>query len=165
MDEIWLLTSFFFFFSFYYIIKNRFAFFFPSSRDMIDVIIDFADITKNDILYDLGSGDGRILKETAKKNIPVVGIEHNILLNWIAKRKINKGNVKIIQDDIFNQNLSKATVIVAYLSREVTFKLQEKILKETKPGTKIILVDHPFQDWKPKKTKKVGHIPIRLYIK
>lgn len=165
MNEIWLFASFFFSLSFYYILKNRFAFFFPSSKEMIDVIIDFADITKNDILYDLGSGDGRILKEVAKKNIPVVGIEHNILLNWIAKRRMNKKNIRIIQGDIFDQDLSKATIIIAYLSRKITLKLQEKINQETEPGTKIILVDHPFQGWEPKKTTNVGHIPIRLYIK
>ena len=164
MNEIWLLASFFFLFSFYYILKNRFAFFFPSSKEMIDVILDFADIKKNDVLYDLGSGDGRILIEAAKKNISVVGIEHNMLLNWIAKRRVNK-NVKIIQEDIFDQNLSKATIIVAYLSRKVTLRLQNKIKEESKSGTKIILVDHPFQDWEPEKTVKVGLIPIRLYVK
>ena len=145
MNEIWLLASFFFLFSFYYILKNRFAFFFPSSKEMIDVILDFADIKKDDVLYDLGSGDGRILIEAAKKNIPVVGIEH--------------------KEDIFDQNLSKATIIIAYLSRKVTLKLQNKIKEESKSGTKIILVDHPFQDWKPEKTVKVGFIPIRLYVK
>jgi len=133
---------------------------------MIDVILDFADIKKDDILYDLGSGDGRILIEAAKKNISVIGIEHNLLLNWIAKRKTRKlRNVKIIQGNIFRQDISKATIIVAYLSRKVTRKLQEKIDKETKIGTKIILVDHPFINWKPVKITKVGLIPIRLYTK
>ena len=133
---------------------------------MIDVIIDFADIKKDDILYDLGSGDGRILVEAAKKNISVIGIEHNLLLNWIAKRKTRKlRNVKIIQGNIFRQDISKATIIVAYLSRKVTRKLQEKIKRETKDGTKIILVDHPFINWKPVKITKVGLIPIRLYTK
>lgn len=133
---------------------------------MIDVILDFAEIKKNDVFYDLGSGDGRILVEAAKKKIPVVGIEKNFFLNWIARRKTKKlKNVEIIQDNIFNHDLSKATIIVAYLSRKVTRELQKKIRKECKKGTKIILVDHPFVNWKPVKFRKVGLTPIRLYVK
>lgn len=166
MNELWLLLAFFLFFCLYYILKNKLAFFYPSSKEMIDVVLDFADIKKNDVFYDLGSGDGRILVEAAKKKIPVVGIEQNLFLNWVARRRTKKlKNVKIIQDNIFNQNISKATIIVAYLSRKVTKELQKKIKKECKKRTKIILVDHPFVNWKPVKTRKVGLIPIRLYVK
>lgn len=166
MNELWLLLIFFFFFCLYYILKNRLAFFYPSSKETIDVVLDFAGIKKNDFFYDLGSGDGRILVEVAKKKIPVVGIEKNRFLNWIARRRTKRlKNVKIIQGNIFDQDISKATIIVAYLSREVTRKLQKKIKKECRKGTKIILVDHPFVDWKPVKARKVGLIPIRLYVK
>lgn len=168
MNEIWLLLIFFFSFSLYYLLKNRFAIFFPSSKKIIEVVLQFADIKKKDIFYDLGSGDGRILIETAKKNIRVIGIEQNKFLNWIAKRKIEQlklKNVEIIEDNIFNQSLSKATIIVAYLSISVTHKLQKKIEKEVKKGTRIILVDHSFKEWKPVKMKKIGFIPVRLYVK
>lgn len=133
---------------------------------MIDVVIEFADIKKNDVLYDLGSGDGRILVEAAKKKIKVIGIEQNRLLNWITRRKTRKlKNVKIIQGNIFEQDLSKATIIVAYLSRKITHELQKKIEREVKKKTKIILIDHSFIDWKPTRVKKIGLIPIRLYVK
>jgi len=133
---------------------------------MIDVVIEFADIKKNDVLYDLGSGDGRILVEAAKKGIKVVGIEKNRFLNWIARRNIRKlKNVKIIQGDIFKQKINDASIIVAYLSQKVTERLQKKIKREVKKGTRIILVDHVFIDWKPIRVKKVGFIPIRLYVK
>jgi len=147
-------------------LKNRLAVFIPSSKRMINVIIEFADIKKNDVFYDLGSGDGRILAEAAKNGIKVVGIEKNFLLNWIARRRVRKyKNVRIIQDDIFKQNFSNATVIVAYLSQFLAERLQKKIQKEVKKKTKVILVDHHFLKWKPVKEKKVGLIPIRLYIK
>ncbi len=133
---------------------------------MIDVVIEFADIKKNDVLYDLGSGDGRILVEAAKKGIKVVGIEKNRLLNWLARRKTkNFKNVKIIQEDIFKQKINDSSIITAYLSQKVTERLQEKIEKEVKKGTRIILIDHEFLEWKPIKIKKIGLIPIRLYIK
>ncbi len=168
MNEIWLLLIFFFSFSLYYLLKNRFAIFFPSSKKIIETVLEFADIKKNDVFYDLGSGDGRILIEAAKKNIRVIGIEQNKFLNWIAKRKIEQlklKNVEIIEDNIFNQSLSKATIIVAYLSISVTHKLQKKIEKEVKKGARIILVDHSFKGWKSVKMKKIGFIPVRLYVK
>jgi predicted RNA methylase len=133
---------------------------------MIEVILDFASIKKNDVLYDLGSGNGRILKEAAKKGIQVVGIEHNSFLNLLARKKTTgMKNVKIIKGNIFDQDLSKATIIVAYLSQTVVKKLQKKIEKEVKKGTRIIIVDHKFLEWEPVKIKKVGFIPIRLYLK
>ncbi|MCX6821428.1 MAG: methyltransferase domain-containing protein [Candidatus Aenigmarchaeota archaeon] len=168
MNEIWLLLIFFFSFSLYYVLKNRLAIFFPSSKKIIEVVLDFSDIKKNDVFYDLGSGDGRILIEAAKKNIKVIGVEQNKFLNWIARRKMERlklKNVEIIEGDIFNQDLSKATVIVAYLSISVAHRLQKKIEKEVKKGTRIILVDHSFKEWKSVKMKKIGFIPVRLYLK
>jgi len=166
MQELWLLLTLFFFFCLYYFLKNKLAIFFPSSKRMIDVVLDFANIKKNDVFYDLGSGDGRILVEAAKKGIKVIGIEKNPLLNWIARRKTkNFKNVRIIQGDIFEQKINGASIIVAYLSQKIAERLQKKIKKEVKKGTRIILIDHEFLNWKPVKIKKVGLIPIRLYVK
>ncbi len=135
---------------------------------MIKAILELADLRKGDILYDLGSGDGRILIEVAKKGIKAVGVEENKFLNWFAKRRIKRAkvkNVRIIEGDIFEQDISKANVIIAYLSRSVTLRLQKKIEKEAKKGTRIIIVDHYFKKWKPLKVKMVGITPIRLYVK
>jgi predicted RNA methylase len=147
-------------------LKNKLAVFIPSSKRMVNVIIELAEIKKNDVLYDLGSGDGRILVEAAKNGIKVVGIEQNPILNRIARKKLERfKNVRIIQDDIFDQDLSRATIIVAYLSQILAGKLQKKIEKEVKKGTRIILVDHHFFNWKPVKVKRVGILPISLYVK
>jgi len=133
---------------------------------MVEVVIDFANIKKNDVFYDLGSGDGRILIEAAKKGIEVVGIERNRFLNWLARRKTkNFKNVKIIQGDVFKQKINDASIIVAYLSQKITERLQKKVKKEVKKGTRIILIDHEFLNWKSVKIKKVGLVSIRLYIK
>jgi len=132
---------------------------------MIRIIEEFADVGKSDLVYDLGSGDGRVLKGFAERGIKCVGIEQNPLLNRIAKKKLSKyKNVKIIRGDIFNQDLSKSTLIIAYLSRYVTKKLQKKIKEECKKGTKIILVSYKFDKWKPVKIKKWFWLPMRLYL-
>jgi len=132
---------------------------------MIRIIEGFANAKKGDIVYDIGSGDGRILEIFARKKVKCVGVEHNILLNKIARRKL-KGykNVKIVQGDIFDQDLSEATVIIAYLSRYVTKKLQKKVRNECEKGARVILVSYKFDDWKPVKMKRWFWLPIRLYV-
>jgi 16S rRNA A1518/A1519 N6-dimethyltransferase RsmA/KsgA/DIM1 with predicted DNA glycosylase/AP lyase activity len=145
-------------------LKNKLAIFFPSFSGMIRIIDDFADVDEGDLVYDLGSGDGRVLEHFGKKNIKCVGVEQNPLLNKIARKKLKEySNVKIIQGNIFDQDLSKATVIIAYLSRLVTKDLQKKIKKECNPRTKIILVSYKFSDWNPIKMKRWLWLPIRLY--
>ena len=166
MQELWLLLTIFFSFCLYYVLKNRLAIFFPSSKRMVEVVINFARIKDNDVFYDLGSGDGRILVEAAKRGIKVIGIERNRLLNWFARRRTkNFKNIKIIQDDIFKQKINGASIIVAYLSQKITERLQKKVEKEAKKGTRIILIDHEFLNWRPVKVKKIGLVPIRLYVK
>lgn len=147
-------------------LKNKLAIYFPSTKRMIDVVFELAEPKSGDVLFDLGSGDGRIILEAAKIGIPAVGIEKNLFLVWVSRRKLrNFKNIKIVHGDIFDQDIGKATIIVAYLSRQLTYRLQKKILDETKKGTKIILIDHPFKSWEPVKIKKVGITPVRLYLR
>lgn len=163
---VYLLLMVFFTFCLYYMLKNRLAIFFPSSKEVIDTVLEFADLKEGGVFYDLGSGDGRILIEVAKTHARVVGIEKNRFLNWVArKRTKNFENVRIIQGDIFDKDIKEANVLVAYLSRKLTHDLQKKIRKEAKKGTRIILIDHPFKDWKPIKMKRIGMIPVRLYVR
>jgi len=161
---LFLLSSFLL----YYFLKNKLAVFFPSSKEVIKVVIELANLKKDDVFFDLGSGDGRILIEASKSGARVFGVEKNKILNWLAKRKVKKlglKNVKIIEGDLFKQDLGKATVIVAYLSQFLVEKLERKIEKEVKKGTRIILVDHKFKNLKPVLTRRVGLIPVRLYVK
>lgn len=131
-------------------------------------ILKLANIRKNDVLYDLGCGDGRIVISAAKEyGIKAVGIEKNDFLVWICKRKVKKNNledkVKIIKDDIFNQNLSNATIVVMYLTQKLNDKLKPKLEKELKKGTRVISASHIFKGWKEIKKIKTGHFYTYLY--
>lgn len=144
------------------------GFFIPLPMETVRKILKFANIRKNDILYDLGCGDGRIIITAAKEyGIKTVGIEKNIFLAWICRRKIIKNNlqhkVKIIHDDIFNQNLSKATIVVMYLTQKLNDKLKPKLEKELKKGTKVISASHIFKGWKEYKKIKTGHFYTYFY--
>ncbi|OGI15541.1 hypothetical protein A3K63_01600 [Candidatus Micrarchaeota archaeon RBG_16_49_10] len=147
-----------------YIIKNRLAIFWPSTGRMVDAIEELADLKGRETVYDLGSGDGRVLVRLAKNAKKATGIEHNPILNAIARKRIGGlKNVSVTQGDIFEKDLKDADVIVAYLSRFLTHKLEKKIIKECRNGTKIILVGYRFNGMKPLKERRVFLMRIRLY--
>jgi SAM-dependent methyltransferase len=127
----------------------------PTPPEVVDAMLKAANITKNDVLYDLGSGDGRIVIRAAKDyGTTGIGIDINPQLveqarQNAAKEKVSdKATFKV--GDLFEEDLSKATVITLYLLPDVNLKLRPKLL-ELKPGTRI--VSHAFNmgDWKPDK--------------
>jgi predicted RNA methylase len=106
------------------------------------IMCRLAKIEKNDIIYDLGSGDGQALLEAARRGGRGVGIEIDPVRVWLSKLifKLNGVNlkVKVVRKNFFEVNLSEATVIFAYLVPKTLAKLKPKFLKELKPGTRIV---------------------------
>lgn len=144
------------------------AIYFPLPKNTIRKMLKLARVNKNDIVYDLGSGDGRVLIIAAKEFgvKKAVGIERSLILYWISKFlvKLNKleDRVKIIRNDFFKENISEATVITLYLNWKPMRKLEEKILKECK-NVRIVSAAHRFPNLKPKKKIKTGHFYCYLY--
>ena len=146
------------------------AIFVPLPKKTIEKILKLAKVNKKDLLYDLGSGDGRVLIIAAKKfGCKCVGIEKNFILYKISKWKVKKerleNKVKIKNKDFFEVNLSKATVIFMYLSKKVVNKLKKKFEKELKNGTRILSAAHRIEGWKEVKKIKTGHFYSYLYVK
>ena len=134
--------------------------FVPTPQEVVDAMLKLAKVTKNDVVYDLGSGDGRI-PITAAKTYGARGVGIDIDPQRIKEANENAqkagvtDKVKFIQGDLFEQDLSPATVITLYLLPALNLKLRPKILK-LKPGTRIVSHDFDMGDWKPEKTIKVG---------
>jgi hypothetical protein len=134
--------------------------FVPTPEDVVEEMLKVANVTGKDVLYDLGSGDGRI-PITAAKKFGTRGIGVDIDPERIKEANENLKNsgvgdkVKFIQGDLFEMDLSPATVITLYLLPALNLKLRPKILK-LKPGTRIVSHDFDMGDWKPEKTIKVG---------
>jgi SAM-dependent methyltransferase len=110
-----------------------------------------AKVTPNDLVYDLGSGDGRIAIAAAKNfGARAIGIEFNPEMAQLAQRNVDRSGVadrvKIINGDIFVEDFSKATVVTMYLLPELNMALRPTILK-MKPGTRV--TSHAFNmgDW------------------
>jgi predicted RNA methylase len=117
----------------------------------VERMLKLAELKENEILYDLGSGDGRIIIEAVKKyKVEAVGIEINPLLVFISRKKIKKlgfeKKAKVIWGDFFKENLSNANILTTYLLQTTNDRLEKKFIKELKPGTKIISKSFTFKN-------------------
>ncbi|MFZ8829876.1 MAG: methyltransferase domain-containing protein [Candidatus Aenigmatarchaeota archaeon] len=150
------------------LIRNE-PIFIPLPKNTIKKMLKEAKVSSKDIVYDLGCGDGRVLIIAAKEfGARAIGIEKSWVLSkiseWRVKKEKLEDKVKIINEDFFKVNLSKATVIFAYLSKKINKKLEPKLKKELKKGTKVLSASHEFKGLKLVKKFKTGHFYSYLYI-
>lgn len=128
----------------------------PTPQPVVDAMLEVAKVGPNDVLYDLGSGDGRI-PVTAAKRFGTRGIGIDIDPQRIAEANANAqengvtDKVKFIQGDLFQLDLSEATVISLYLLSTLNMQLRPKLLA-LKPGTRIVSHAFAMGDWVPDKT-------------
>lgn len=132
----------------------------PTPEVVVQKMLDLAQVKKTDILYDLGSGDGRIVITAAQK-IGTRGIGIDIdperirESNENAKKAGVTDRVKFLQQDLFTTDLREATVVTLYLLPTLNVKLRPKLFKELKPGTRIVSHDFDMGEWKPEQVVKV----------
>ena len=140
----------------------------PTPQEVVDAMLQAANVTAKDVVYDLGSGDGRIPITAAQKHgARAVGIDINPerikeARENLAKTKVGD-KVKFLNQDLFETDLSEATVITLYLLPSLNQKLMPK-LKALKPGTRI--VSHSFDmgsEWPPEKTQDVNGRTIYMW--
>ena len=133
----------------------------PSTREIVDGMLKLADVTKNDIVYDLGCGDGRIVIAAAKEyGARGVGIDIDPVRIREAKENARAAGVTNLvafrNEDLFEANIKEATVVMLYLWPGVNLRLRPKLLKDLKPGTRVVSHSHNMGDWKPEKEIQVG---------
>jgi len=132
-----------------------------SSDDVVEEMLKLAKVQREDVVYDLGSGDGRIVIAAALKyGARGVGIELDPALveqsNENARTSGVSHRVKFLHQDVFASDLSEATVVTLYLSPEVNALLLPKLLRELKPGTRVVSHNYLIGDWRPSKTVRVN---------
>jgi hypothetical protein len=122
----------------------------PTPHQLVDVMVNMANLTSADYLVDLGSGDGRIVIAAAKKGINAAGVEFNPDLVEYSKRYAEREGVadktNFVVADFFEYDLSKATVITMFLLSDLNRRLKPRLL-ELKPGTRIITNTFSIDDW------------------
>jgi ribosomal protein L11 methylase PrmA len=121
--------------------------FLPSSKRKVDLMISLANLNKDSIVYDLGSGDGRLVIEAAKKGVShAVGFEINPILNLFARIRayfLKLKNLTFFTKSMWKADLSKPDIIFLYLLPSVMLKLEEKLINEGKEN--MIIISNTFK--------------------
>ena len=130
------------------------AAFIPTPHKIVDKMLELAEVKEDDILYDLGSGDGRIIIEAADKyKAKAIGIEVDPLRVLWSRTKIRYKNIheraRIIWGNFFKTDLCEASVITIYQGQGINNKPIEKLENELKPGTRIVSYSFTFDGWTP----------------
>ncbi|MEM9925581.1 MAG: class I SAM-dependent methyltransferase [Cyanobacteria bacterium P01_D01_bin.50] len=132
----------------------------PCTQEIVEAVLKLAAINSQDILYDLGCGDGRILITAAKQyGASGVGIDIDPFIIESARKKALQNSVseklEFYRQNLFDSNFSNATVIFIYLLPHLNLRLRPQLWKQLKPGTKIISRDFDMGDWQPLKQLKL----------
>ena len=142
--------------------------FVPTPPDVVDAMLRLAKVSATDIVYDLGSGDGRI-PIAAAKTYGARGVGIDIDPERIREATGNARSsgvadkVTFRAEDLFTADISPATVVTLYLLPSLNLKLAGKLMKDLKPGTRIVSHAFDMGDWKPQQTQTVSGRSIYLW--
>jgi predicted RNA methylase len=142
--------------------------FVPTPSAVVDAMLKLAKVTSNDLVYDLGSGDGRIVIAAAKSyGARGVGIDidpertREATANALASGVADKATFRT--EDVLTADISPATVVMLYLSPSFNSRLAPKLMKDLKPGTRIVSHAFDLGSWKPQQRVVVSDRPIFLW--
>ena len=143
-------------------------YFTPTRQAVADAMLKLARVTADDVVYDLGSGDGRIVILAAQKyGAGGVGIELEPELVDISRQVAREGSVAdrttFIEGDLFTTNISEATVVTLYLSSTINARLEPKLRRELRPGARIVSHQFLIGNWTPDETARVENEDLFLW--
>ena len=142
--------------------------FVPTPEEVVDAMLRLAEVGPEDIVYDLGSGDGRIPIAAARRfGARGVGIDLDPKLVAQASRSAQEAGVaervKFLEADIFEADISNATVVTLYLLTSINERLRPKLQKELRPGTRVVSHQFRMGDWQPEREIVVDYRPLFLW--
>ena len=127
----------------------------PTAQALVDRMLDMAKVTPKDILFDLGSGDGRTVITAAKRGVTATGVEFNPEMVALSRRNAAEagvtGKATFIQGDIFQTDFSKADVVTLFLLDSLNLRLRPTLLA-MKPGTRVVSNTFDMGEWEPDET-------------
>jgi SAM-dependent methyltransferase len=139
----------------------------PTPQELVDRMLDMAQVTANDFVIDLGSGDGRTAITAAKRGARAMGIEYNPEMVEYSSRAARAAGVadkvRFVKADLFEADFSQATVVTMYLLSSLNLKLRPKILA-LKPGTRIVSHAFDMGDWNADRTDSTEGRTAYLWI-
>ncbi len=143
--------------------------FVPTPEPIVNKMLTMAKVTKDDVVYDLGCGDGRIaisaVRDFHAKRAVCVDIDPQRIRE--ARENVKKagleGKVEVRQADLFQTDISPATVVTLYLLESLNVKLRPKLEKELRPGARIVSQSFSMGEWKPEEQVAVNGTPVYLW--
>ena len=130
----------------------------PTPQALVDRMLDMGKVSPKDILFDLGSGDGRTVITAAKRGVTATGIEFNPDMVALSRRNAQAagvaGKATFIQGDIFKSDFSKATIVTLFLLTDLNLRLRPTLL-DMKPGTRVVSNSFDMEDWEPDQKETV----------
>ncbi len=140
----------------------------PSPPEVVRAMLALAEVRPGDVVYDLGCGDGRIVVEAARLGARAVGIDIDPQRIREARANARAAGVEERVDlrvgDLFEADVSPATVVTLFLWPEVNLKLRPRLLAQLRPGSRVVSHWHDMGDWKPVRTLEVAGRRIYLWI-
>ncbi len=141
----------------------------PTPPDVVDKMLELANVTKDDMVLDLGSGDGRIPIAAAKRfGCRARGVDINPIRVNEANANLKGSGVEnlvtFVEGDVFVVPIADATVVTLYLFPHVMLKLRDRLKAELKPGTRIVSHEFTMGDWEPKVTERVRNARVHLWV-
>jgi cyclopropane fatty-acyl-phospholipid synthase-like methyltransferase len=130
-------------------------------------MLELAEVSPNDVVYDLGCGDGRIVVSAAQRfGARGVGVELDPVrieeATALAAHAGVSDRVRFICGDLFQVDISGATVVCLYLLPAAHARMSRKIFRELKPGTRILCHDYVLADWAPERTELIPIGPLKI---
>lgn len=137
-------------------------------QEVVNRMLEMAEVFVDDVVYDLGSGDGRIVITAAQRyRARGVGIEIDPMRVWAAREKAKEAGVsdrvEFRREDLFEADISDATVVTMYLLPDVNRKLRPKLFEQLDPGTRVVSHNFDLGNWEPDSTEKVGASTVYLW--
>lgn len=140
----------------------------PTPYAIAEEMLNIADVGPGDYLIDLGSGDGRIVISAAKRG----AFGHGVELDPVRVRQAELNAVKsgvsakvvFLEENIYETDFSRATVITMYLFPTININLRPSLLEKLEPGTRIVSHDFRMDEWKPDKQSRIGDHSVFLWI-
>jgi pimeloyl-ACP methyl ester carboxylesterase/precorrin-6B methylase 2 len=141
----------------------------PTPPNVVDAMLDLADIKPADVLIDLGSGDGRIVIAACKRfGIRATGVEIDPSLvrqsQTLARQEGLAGIATFVRADLFGYDLRPASVVTMFLTPGVNLRLRSKLLRELRPGSRIVSHRFDMGSWTPAKTVQLADDRICLWV-
>jgi cyclopropane fatty-acyl-phospholipid synthase-like methyltransferase len=134
--------------------------FVPTPQEVVDRMLELAQVSQGDLLYDLGSGDGRIVITAARRyGAQAVGFEIDPALVTDSKRNIKEAGVEALAEirdqDVRTVDLTPASVVTMYLYPGANLRLRAAIMRQLKPGSRVVSHDFSMGDWKPDRVERM----------